>query len=194
MTACKDCALEGWSWEPVHQGFIEIVDLKSGRGVVTVIEILSPSNKVPGPGRDLYLEKEEELKLGGVSLVEINLVRKRGPILAIPHDLIPGGHPSPYAACVRRSWKRLELEYYPMALRERLPAIAIPLRRDEADIPLDLQSVLNECCEEGRYVEDIDYRDNPEPPLKPDDAKWADALLREKGLRYQVNSRCVSLR
>ncbi len=36
--------------EPLHQGFIEIIDLKSGRHVVTVIEIVSPSNKVTGPG------------------------------------------------------------------------------------------------------------------------------------------------
>src|SRR5690349_10750899 len=42
--------------EPVRQGFIEIIDIKAGRRVVTVIEILSPSNKIPGPGRDLYLQ------------------------------------------------------------------------------------------------------------------------------------------
>jgi hypothetical protein len=33
---------------PVRQGFIEIIDLKAGRRVVTVIEILCPSNKLPG--------------------------------------------------------------------------------------------------------------------------------------------------
>jgi len=61
--------------EPVQQGFIEIIDLKSGRRVVTVIEIISPSNKVPGPGRDLYVKKQEELRQGGVSMVEIDLNR-----------------------------------------------------------------------------------------------------------------------
>jgi hypothetical protein len=169
--------------EPVQQGFIEIIDLKAGRRVVTVIEILSPSNKLPGPGRDLYVQKQEELKLGGVSLVEINLIRKGSPVLAVPFDRIPGGHRTPYAVCARRGWKNLEFEYYAIPLRERLPAIAIPLRREDRDIPLDLQAVLEECCEEGRYVEDIDYRQEPDPPLDPDDARWADALLREHGLR-----------
>jgi hypothetical protein len=42
--------------EPVHQGYIEILDLKSSRRVVTVVEILGPSNKVPGPGRELYIK------------------------------------------------------------------------------------------------------------------------------------------
>jgi hypothetical protein len=46
-----------------------------------------------------------------------------------------------------------------------------------------LQAILNECCEEGRCVDDIDYREEPDPPLGPDDAKWADALLKEQGYR-----------
>ncbi len=76
-----------------------------------------------------------------------------------------------------------EFEYYPILLRERLPAIGIPLRQSDDDVPLDLQAMLNECCEEGRYVEDIDYSQQPDPPLEGDDISWADALLREQGRR-----------
>jgi hypothetical protein len=168
--------------EPVRQGFIEIIDIKSGRRVVTVIEILSPSNKLPGPGRDLYLKKQEELRAGGVSLVEIDLIRTGERVLACPFDRIPEGHRTPYAACVRRGWKPLEIEYYRLPLRERLPAIRIPLRREDRDVALDLQAVLDRCYEEGRY-DDIDYREEPGPPLSSDDARWADALLREQGRR-----------
>ncbi len=67
-------------------------------------------------------------------------------------------------------------------MRERLPAIAIPLRRDDRDVPLDLQALLDQCYEAAAY-DDIDYREEPDPPLKPDDARWADELLREQGLR-----------
>jgi hypothetical protein len=169
--------------EPVQQGFIEIIDLKSGRRVVTVIEIISPSNKVPGPGRDLYVKKQEELRAGNVSMVEIDLNRTGSRVLSAPFELIPEGHRTPFAACVRRGWKPLQFEYYRLSLRERLPAIAIPLRQTDRDVPLDLQALLNECCEEGRYVEDIDYREDPDPPLKPDDAQWADSLLRDQGRR-----------
>ncbi len=169
--------------EPVRQGFIEIIDLKSGRQVVTVLEILSPSNKVPGPGRDLYLKKQEELRQGGVSLVEINLNRTGSHVLMLPFNRIPDGHPTPYAACIRRSWKPLDIEYDRFPLRERLPAIAIPLRKDDPFVPLALQAMLDECWEEGRYSEDIDYHQDPDPPLTSDDAGWADALLREQGRR-----------
>jgi hypothetical protein len=168
--------------EPVRQGFIEIIDIKSGRRVVTVVEILSPSNKLPGPGRELYLKKQDELRAGGVSLVEIDLIRTGTRVLACPFDRIPEGHRTPYAACARRGWKPFEIEYYRIPLRERLPAIRIPLRREDRDVALDLQAVLDRCYEEGRY-DDIDYREEPETLLGPDDARWADALLREQGKR-----------
>jgi hypothetical protein len=169
--------------EPVRQGFIEIIELKSGRRVITVIEFLSPSNKVPGPGRDLYLKKQEELRQGGVSSVEINLNRTGSHVLMVAFNRIPSGQSTPYAACIRRAWKPLDFEYYRFPLRERLPAIAIPLRRDDPFVPLDLQAMLDECWEEGRYAGDIDYREDPAPPLTGDDANWADALLREHGRR-----------
>jgi hypothetical protein len=169
--------------EPTRQGFIEIIDIKSGRRVVTVIEILSPSNKVPGAGRELYEKKQKELKDGNVSLVEIDLLRAGARVLSVPFDRIPDGHRTPYAVCVRRGWKPFEIEYYRIPLRDRLPAIAIPLRRDDRDVPLDLQALLDQCYEIGRYGIEIDYRDEPEPPLGPDDTKWADALLRERSKR-----------
>jgi Protein of unknown function (DUF4058) len=169
--------------EPVRQGFIEIIDLKSGRRVVTVIEVLSPSNKKPGPGRELYRTKQEELREGQVSLVEIDLLRSGRRVLTLPFERIPEGHQSPYAACVRRGWLPFEIEYYRLPLRERLPAIGIPLRQDEDDVPLDLQAILDQCYEAGRYGEDIKYHEDPDPPLEPDDATWADALLREAGRR-----------
>ena len=168
--------------EPVRQGFIEILDIKSGRQVVTVIEILSPSNKLRGPGRRLYLKKQAELREGGVSLVEINLNRTGRHVLTVPFDQIPNGHRTPYAACVRRGWSPRELEYYPIPLRERLPAIRIPLRRDDPDVALDLQALVDQCYEAAGY-DDIDYGEDPDPPLRPHDARWADALLRERGLR-----------
>ncbi len=169
--------------EPVRQGFIEIIDLKSGRRVVTVIEILRPSNKVPGPGRDLYLKKQEELRQGDVSLVKINLNRTGSHALMVPLRRIPDGQPASYAACIRRGWNPLDIEYYPFPMRERLPAIAIPLRREDPFVPLDLQAMLDQCWEEGRYGDDIDYREDADPPLTGDDARWADALLREEGRR-----------
>jgi hypothetical protein len=169
--------------EPVRQGFIEIVDIKSGRRVITVIEFLSPSNKLAGPGRDLYLKKQEELRDARVSSVEIDLVRAGGRVLAAPIKLIPAGLRTQYAACVRRGWNTSELAYYHFPLRDRLPAIAIPLRQTDRDVALDIQSLIDRCYEVGRYDDDIDYREDPDPPLDSDDVSWANTLLREQGRR-----------
>jgi hypothetical protein len=77
----------------------------------------------------------------------------------------------------------LQVEYYRLPLGERLSVIPIPIRQTDRDVPLDLQSLIDECYEVGRYGDDIDYSDAPEPPLKSDDARWADALLRAQGRR-----------
>ena len=104
-------------------------------------------------------------------------------VLAAPFELIPEGHRTPYAACVRRGWKPLEIEFYRLPLRERLPAIRIPLRQADQDVALDLQALIDRCYEEARYEDDIDYHAEPEPSLDADDARWADALLRDCGRR-----------
>jgi hypothetical protein len=143
-----------------------------------VIEILKPSNKVDGDGLKVYLNHQETLNSGGVSLVEIDLVRTGDWVLSAPLNRIADGYRTPYAVCVRRGWDPTVFEYFSIPLCEALPAIAIPLRQTDHHIPLDLQAVLNACCEEGRYIDDIDYRQKPDPPLGPEDARWADALLK----------------
>ena len=76
-----------------------------------------------------------------------------------------------------------EFETWPNRLRNRLPRIAVPLDEGVADVVLDLQAVLERCYDEAGYARKMDYRSEPVPPLSPEDAAWADALLREKGLR-----------
>ena len=46
--------------DPMSQGYIEIVDAESGNQVVTVIEFLSPTNKISGDEQSLYTQKTEE--------------------------------------------------------------------------------------------------------------------------------------
>lgn len=169
--------------EPETQGFIEIRDIRSGRRVVSVVEVLSPSNKRPGAGRDKYEEKQSELKRAGVNLIEIDLLRAGRRTLAVPAEWVPAAHRTAYAACVRRGHRPGAYEYYRAPLRERLPAIRVPLRPGDADVPLDLQALVDQCYRTGAYADDLDYRVDPDPPLDPDDAAWAAALLLEKGLR-----------
>jgi hypothetical protein len=167
---------------PITEGFIEIRERDSGNRLITVVEVLSLSNKLPGPGQKKYLQKRQELQQAAVSLVEIDLLRAGGRLLPCSLECVPDSHRTTYQACVQRGWQPTAIELYAIPLRERLPAISIPLRSTDDDVPLDLQAVIEQCYRNGAY-ETIDYSADPDPPLSGSDARWAAAVLRKKGLR-----------
>jgi hypothetical protein len=169
--------------EPLTERFIEIRDASQGHRVVSVIEVVSPSNKRPGKSQDEYLRKQQELWQGHISLVEIDLLRSGQRLLPFPFESLPVEHQTPYGVCVTRGWKLKQVEFYPISLREPLPTIRIPLRQSDTDAPLDLQKLIEQCYDNALYADDIDYREAPEPALATDDAEWADALLRRQGKR-----------
>jgi hypothetical protein len=169
--------------EPVTETYLEIIEARSGHRVITGIEFLSPTNKTPGPGQDLYLQKEYEFRRAKVSFVEVDLVRSGQRILAGSPYAVPAPNQTAYIACVRRSWQSNRLEFYRLPLRERLRAFRIPLRESDSDVPLDLQALVDLAYRHGRYELELDYHQPPEPPLEAADAAWADELLRSRGLR-----------
>jgi hypothetical protein len=169
--------------EPIREGYIQILDVKSGHRVVTTIEFLSPTNKRPGPAHEEFARKHAELRAGGVNTVEVDLLRQglRGSILP-RQESIPEAHRTAYRAVAWRAGRPGLVEVYPAPLRERLPVIRIPLRPGDPDAPLDLQALVDLAYRNGVY-DDTDYRGEPEPTLDSDDAAWSDALLRERGRR-----------
>ena len=175
--------------EPVTEGYIEIIDVGSGKRVVTVIEVLSLANKTPGEGRNLYGAKQRELLEAKVSLVEIDLLRAGPWAMSFPENCVPTSHRSTYQVVVRRGWKLPAAEIYRVPLREPLPIIGVPLRPTDADVPLNLQALIEMCYRNGGYDQDLDYWVEPEPPLAPRDARWLDRLLRAKGLRPRRRAR-----
>jgi hypothetical protein len=170
-----------WQDEPVTETFIEIVEAGEGNRVITVVEFLSLANKAPGPGQQPYLHKQFDVLEGGVSLVEIDLLRAGQRVIAYP-GRIPRRYRTTYQVCVGRSWVPRTSEIYAVPLRARLPTIRVPLRRTDADAQLNLQELIDLAYRNGRYAE-LDYRRPPEPPLDPDDERWADELLRAAGKR-----------
>jgi hypothetical protein len=166
----------------ITERFISIRDARDDERVVTTIEFVSPTNKVAGPGQDAYLKKQDACIAAKVNLVEIDLVRTGQHVVAVPASYVPAEKASAYLICVRRAATPRQAQVYPVSLRSRLPAFAIPLRPNDREPVLDLQLLINRIYVEGRH-DSIDYTKDPEPPLDPDDAKWADALLRRKKRR-----------
>lgn len=169
--------------ELATQRAISITDTKNGNRLVTMIEFLSPFNKIEREGRPAYQRRQADLLNKDVNLVEIDLVREGKYTLAIPVNRVEReGLPSCYRVCISRGFGIHRGEYYRVSLRDRLPVIRIPLRLYDRDVSLDLQALFDTAYRNGRY-DSTNYRVDPQPPLQGDDAVWADALLREKELR-----------
>jgi hypothetical protein len=152
-----------------HHSYLEIRD-RSNRGVVTVLELLSPSNKRPGADREQYLSKRRRLLRSPTHLVEIDLLRG-GPRLPVE-----GLAPCDYYALVSRAEQRPSAGLWPIRLRDPLPTIPVPLRSGDADASIDLQAALHRIYDAAGY-EDYIYTGAPEPPLPAEDAAWAGQLV-----------------
>ncbi len=75
-----------------------------------------------------------------------------------------------------------------MPLWERLPVVKVPLRPQDADVPLDVQALVEQCYRNGAYEGTLNYAVDPDPPLLGTDREWADARLAELGLRPRKKS------
>ena len=163
-----------------REPFLEVRDAYGGHRVVTVIEVVSPSNK-RGPGRALYLQKQAEVLATDASLVEVDLIRAGPPVVACPPDRLGD---EPWRVVVTRGSRRTRRELYPVGYRDRLPRVRVPLRRDDADVVLDLPAVLALAYERGAYDRRVDYRGDPPPPDLPrTDLAWARGLAAEHEAR-----------
>lgn len=145
--------------------YLEIRD-RRGRQLVTVIELLSPSNKRTGEDREQYLAKRRELLRSPAHLVEIDLLRGWTPM---PAEDRPEGD---YSVLVSRAECRPAAAFWPVRLRDRLPVVPIPLREPDEAARVDLQEVLHH-AHDGPGYEHFIYLGAPEPPLLAEDAEWA---------------------
>ena len=162
--AVIDLAVDQERWS-----YLEIRDRKD-RHVVTVMELLSPSNKRRGDDRKSYLAKRRELLSSPINFIELDLLRG-GP--RMPFREQPN---CDYYALVSRPEHRPRVGFWPIALADLLPRIPIPLGQGDADAELNLQDALHRAYDAAGY-EDYIYSGEPEPPLTPEQAEWAKAFI-----------------
>jgi len=163
----------------VHQRYVTILDKLSGQKIVTVIEVVSPTNKYPGAGRDSYVQKQTEVRQSDANLVEIDLLRTGNHVLAMPEVYARGEGEYDYLVAVNRAQKlRDQYELYLCSLRRPLPKIRIPLVADVPDVTLDLQAVVTQLYEQGEYQDRFDYTSPCRPPLARTDRSWANKLVK----------------
>jgi hypothetical protein len=163
--------------DTIHEAYLEI--RKTGtHEVCTVIELLSPTNKLSTQGRDQYTKKRRAVLNRWTSLVEIDLLRAGEPMEMTPRP------ESDYRVLVRRGWERQQAHLYAFGVREALPEVSVPLGESENEATLVLGEILAAAYDRARWDLRINYQmPPPDPTLSEDDTAWLDGLLKAAGRR-----------
>ena len=165
--------------EPQTARHVQILDVTSGERVITAIEVLSPTNILTQMWRNDYRCKQLDYRAAGINLVEIDLLRGGQYVLAAPLEFIPPAKRRTYMMCVRT---RTRTKVFGAALPEPLPVIPIPLRPRDRDVSLNIQQLIQQVYDRGRYAK-LNYQPDPDPAWALDEAECVTTLLRSHGLR-----------
>lgn len=156
---------------------VEIRDVAQ-RLLVAMIEILSPVNK-HGEGVRDYAERRMELLHTRTHLLELDLLRQGTRI-----QLLGKLPPAPYYVFLSRWQRRPWTQVWPVAPRDSLPVVPVPLLPPDPEIALDLQAAVKACFDLVGYARLLAYEGPiPSPPLSREETDWADTLLRAAGRR-----------
>lgn len=138
------------------------------RDVITVLELLSPANKLHACGR-LEFERKREAIFGiRTSLVEIDLLRA-----GVPMPLAERVPPTDYRILVSPGYTRPKARFHAFDLRDAIPSFRLPLLLGDEELEVPLGEILRRVYGRARFDLQIDYSRPPVPPLSDDDAPWA---------------------
>lgn len=153
--------------EEITERFLEIREVGTGE-VITTLELISPSNKRSGKGRQLYEEKRLKVLGSQTHLIEIDLIRAFGPL-----PLRGAEATSLYRILVSRVEQRPLAALYGFNLSDPIPPFPVPLQAEDPPIWVDLQDLVNGVYDRASYDLAIDYSQDPVPPLSTADVAWA---------------------
>lgn len=151
----------------VKQRYLEIREAGSDK-VITVIEVLSPTNKRKGAGRTAYEKKRQQILASTSHLVEIDLLRGDDPMA-----MRGTNPPTDYRILVSRAADRPKADLYGFTLREAIPAFPLPLQEAAEIVMVDLQVIVRGIYDRSGYSIRIDYQQPVPPPvLSVEDQQW----------------------
>lgn len=152
--------------ETVEEPYLAIRLVPEGE-VVTVIELLSHTNKRAGSDRESYLQERELFLDSDVHFVEIDLLRAYNPM---PYtERIRRGR---YRIFIHRRRERDRAFVYGFGVRDAIPVFPLPLLPDDPEPSIDLGALLQNLFDRARYDLIINYTEPPSPELNAEDAAW----------------------
>jgi hypothetical protein len=163
--------------DEVGENYLEIHEVETGE-LVTVLEMLSPANKLHNQGREEYERKRDQIFRSRTNLVEIDLLRAGEPMMVVGRTV-----QSDYRILVSRGVERPHARLFAFNLRQPIPAIHIPLLPGDEEPLLDLGEVLHDHYDRARFDLRLNYEKAAVPPIKESDTGWA--LERIAGISKQ---------
>lgn len=150
--------------EEIQERYLEI---REGTGnVITTIELLSPTNKRAGEGREAYLHKRQQILGSQTNLVELDLLRGGRPLP------VKGGQDSDYRILVSPSFERPQARLYGFNLGQEIPMFGIPLQQGAEEPTLQLQPLVHRVYDKARFALAIDYDQALTPKLSNTERQW----------------------
>lgn len=160
--------------DEVQETYLVVHEVKTG-ALVTLLELLSPANKLFEEGRTTYLNKRAQVFRTLTNLVKIDLLRAGAPMPIVGRPVA-----SHYRILVRRGWQRPKSQLYPFNLTQPIPTFPLPLARGDEEPLVDLGAILHAVYTRARYDLRLDYSQPAVPPLTEEEAAWAAEVMRRE--------------
>jgi hypothetical protein len=157
--------------DEVSENFLEIHKVKTGKWI-TIVELLSPVNKLHKQGREEYERKREYVFRSWTSLVEIDLLRAGEPMPVIGAQV-----KSDYRILVSLGSQRPRAALMAFTLRQPIPVFTLPLLPGDEAPEVTLNRILHDLYRRARFDLRLDYTQPPVPPLSDADRLWAHELI-----------------
>jgi hypothetical protein len=161
--------------DEVSENFLEVYEVKTGK-LITILELLSPVNKLHRQGREEYERKRGHVFRSWTNHVEIDLLRAGEPMPVVGAQV----H-SDYRILVSRGKQRPRASLIAFSLRQPIPAFTLPLLPGDDEPEVALNRILHTVYRRARFDLRLDYTQAPVPPLTEADTAWAQALMTAHG-------------
>lgn len=165
--------------EEHKEAYIEVRQRSDGR-LITLIELISPANKITAEGRRIYRARRDEVKKMNANVVEIDLILQGQTLIDCAKETNPTWD---YAVVVTRWTHPDRYEIYSATLPKRLPRFRVPLASDDRDTVLDLQAAVAKAFDQGGFLKTIDFTRDPATTLSDENRKWLNDRLKDEKLR-----------
>ncbi|MEM7118889.1 MAG: DUF4058 family protein [Chloroflexota bacterium] len=156
--------------EEVNHYYLEVRSVHTNE-LVTVIELLSPANKIDIRGRRDYSYKRSQILVSLSNLVEIDLLRIGRPMPTRQRI------ESDYRILLNRGWIRGKGQLYAFNLPTPIPEFPLPLLPDDTEPLIPLNQIVHDLYTRARFDLRIDYSQMPSPPLSKENEAWIQQLL-----------------